>query len=243
MQKALEPEGRNGSAQYDVLEAMAYIEQGLVDSALSGWFEGPVAETYPGEVGSTINIKAAIEAARRGLEADGDEGIKVEYLPRNICALVGELAEACLGVCGGAAGAATRGAVADVSTAVAACGDMAREWTAGDGTVYTATREADGIRLARNGASVLLVADERIADMAFFDDAVLVVLVDAGGAFLATVEYAGLEYAGCMRVGYMRARELPHSGVVCGNGRRGRRTCVVCGGGRAVVVDMEGDEG
>ncbi|KAG9103429.1 hypothetical protein FRC06_010847 [Ceratobasidium sp. 370] len=40
-----------GSAQtqFDVLEAMEYIEHGFLDSPLMAWFTGPMPRTYPGE--------------------------------------------------------------------------------------------------------------------------------------------------------------------------------------------------
>lgn len=78
IQKAIEPELNTRTqtqAQYDVLEAMAYIEKGFLDSGLTAWFDGPMPRTYPGEVQSGHRtMSEAVNEARRALD-DARNGI------------------------------------------------------------------------------------------------------------------------------------------------------------------------
>ncbi|KAG8711906.1 hypothetical protein FRC08_015261 [Ceratobasidium sp. 394] len=117
-----------GSAQtqFDVLEAMEYIEHGFLDSPLTAWFTGPMPRTYPGESRSEqASLSASVAEARRVLESPPDLGVPPgqkeqvvsarsnrsllsEYPERNLVALVGDLAQRCAELCGEAAGATTR---------------------------------------------------------------------------------------------------------------------------------------
>ncbi|KAH7345021.1 anaphase-promoting complex, cyclosome, subunit 4-domain-containing protein [Rhizoctonia solani] len=79
VQKAIEPDlnarppGQT-QAQYDTLEAMAYIEQGLIESALTPWFAGPGPQSYPGELShaAPLTMREAVEQARRVLDGKDD---------------------------------------------------------------------------------------------------------------------------------------------------------------------------
>ncbi|KAG9101038.1 hypothetical protein FRC06_003429 [Ceratobasidium sp. 370] len=127
-----------GSAQtqFDVLEAMEYIEHGFLDSSLTAWFTGPMPRTYPGESRSEQpSLSASVAEARRALESSADlavppasivssltilgqkeqeasarsnRSLLSEYPERNLVALVGDLAQRCAELCGEAAGATTR---------------------------------------------------------------------------------------------------------------------------------------
>ncbi|QRV91376.1 hypothetical protein RhiJN_19394 [Ceratobasidium sp. AG-Ba] len=126
-----------GSAQtqFDVLEAMDYIEHGFLDSPLTAWFNGPMPRTYPGESrGERLSLGALTAEARRTLDsvtdatvppascliltilgekeqeanARSNRSLLSEYPERNLLALVGDLAQRCADLCGEAAGATTR---------------------------------------------------------------------------------------------------------------------------------------
>ncbi|KAF8679653.1 Anaphase-promoting complex, cyclosome, subunit 4 [Rhizoctonia solani] len=143
IQKAIEPDlnarppGQT-QVQYDTLEAMAYIEQGLLESALTAWFTGLGPRTYPGELSHATppTMREAIEQARRALDGkddatvclflcdvvrkgkepaqvQGGRSLLAEYPERNILVMVDELAKGCAEVCEVAAGATTRGAQVD----------------------------------------------------------------------------------------------------------------------------------
>ncbi|ELU41682.1 Apc4 domain-containing protein [Rhizoctonia solani AG-1 IA] len=79
IQKVIEPDlnarppGQT-QVQYDTLEAMAYIEQGLLESALTAWFTGLGPRTYPGELSHATppTMREAIEQARRALDGKDD---------------------------------------------------------------------------------------------------------------------------------------------------------------------------
>ncbi|CAE7060759.1 unnamed protein product [Rhizoctonia solani] len=139
IQKAIEPDlnarppGQT-QAQYDTLEAMAYIEQGLVESALSTWFTGPGPQSYPGELSQATppTMREAVEQARRALEgkddatvrkgkepaqAQGGRSLLAEYPERNVLVIADELAKGCAEVLAVAAGATTRGAQVDATPA------------------------------------------------------------------------------------------------------------------------------
>ncbi|CUA76703.1 Anaphase-promoting complex subunit 4 [Rhizoctonia solani] len=135
IQKAIEPDlnarpAGQTQAQYDTLEAMAYIEQGLLESALTAWFAGPGPQSYPGELSHATpsTMREAIEQARRALEgkedatvrkgkepaqAQGGRSLLAEYPERNVLVIADELAKGCAEVLAVAAGATTRGAQVD----------------------------------------------------------------------------------------------------------------------------------
>ncbi|KAJ1311465.1 hypothetical protein OPQ81_009954 [Rhizoctonia solani] len=131
-QKAIEPDlnarppGQT-QVQYDTLEAMAYIEQGLIESALTAWFTGPGPQTYPGELSHATpsTMREAIEQARRALDgkddatvrkgkepaqAQGGRSLLAEHPERNVLVMIDELAKGCAEVLAIAAEATTRGA-------------------------------------------------------------------------------------------------------------------------------------
>ncbi|CAE6462052.1 unnamed protein product [Rhizoctonia solani] len=135
IQKAIEPDlnarppGQT-QAQYDTMEAMAYIEQGLIESALSAWFTGPGPQAYPGELSHATpsTMREAVEQARRALDGKDDATVRkgkepaqvqggrsllAEYPERNVLVIAGELAKGCAEVLAVAAGATTRGAQVD----------------------------------------------------------------------------------------------------------------------------------
>ncbi|KAG8702267.1 hypothetical protein FRC09_004839 [Ceratobasidium sp. 395] len=114
-----------GSAQtqFDVLEAMEYIEHGFLHSSLTAWFTGPMPHTYPGESqNEQPSLDASIAEARRALDSPTDvsgqkeqeasarsnRSLLSEYPERNLVALVGDLAQRCADLCGEAASATTR---------------------------------------------------------------------------------------------------------------------------------------
>ncbi|CAE6500106.1 unnamed protein product [Rhizoctonia solani] len=135
IQKAIEPDlnarpAGQTQAQYDTLEAMAYIEQGLLESALTAWFAGPGPQSYPGELSHATpsTMREAIEQARRALEgkedatvrkgkepaqAQGGRSLLAEYPERNVLVIADELAKGCAEVLAVAAGATTRAAQVD----------------------------------------------------------------------------------------------------------------------------------
>ncbi|CAE6422578.1 unnamed protein product [Rhizoctonia solani] len=135
IQKAIEPDLNarppgHTQAQYDTLEAMAYIEHGLIESALTTWFTGPGPRTYPGELShaTPMTMREAIEQARRALDGKDDATVRkgkepaqvqggrsllAEYPERNVLVVIEELAKGCAEVCAVAAGATTRGAQVD----------------------------------------------------------------------------------------------------------------------------------
>ncbi|KAG8745697.1 hypothetical protein FRC10_007177 [Ceratobasidium sp. 414] len=150
-----------GSAQtqFDVLEAMEYIEHGFLDSPLTAWFAGPMPRTYPGESRSEQpSLSASVAEARRALESPTDSAVPPasivssltilgqeqeasarsnrsllsEHPERNLVALVGDLAQRCAELCGEAAGATTRHARV-VRGDVGALGENG---DAGKGTVH-----------------------------------------------------------------------------------------------------------
>ncbi|KAF8761718.1 Anaphase-promoting complex, cyclosome, subunit 4 [Rhizoctonia solani] len=92
IQKAIEPDlnarppGQT-QVQYDTLEAMAYIEQGLLESALTAWFTGLGPRTYPGELSHATppTMREAIEQARRALDGKDDATVWVCRSMRGRC--------------------------------------------------------------------------------------------------------------------------------------------------------------
>ncbi|KAG8734146.1 hypothetical protein FRC11_010891 [Ceratobasidium sp. 423] len=135
IQKAIEPDLNVRSpgqtqAQYDTMEAMAYIEQGLVESSLTAWFTGPGPQTYPGELSHATpsTMREAVEQARRALDGKDDATVRkgkepaqvqggrsllAEYPERNVSVMADELAKGCAEVLAVAAGATARGAQVD----------------------------------------------------------------------------------------------------------------------------------
>ncbi|KDQ08489.1 hypothetical protein BOTBODRAFT_191754 [Botryobasidium botryosum FD-172 SS1] len=116
-----EPDFQMRPPFWDPLEAADYLENCLLSSSLTRWFEGPTPLVSPSQFLGVQpqSVSAVLAEARKALEepfkAPKAQGEALRHLDRNLLALVQSLAENCSRLFTRASGAASREAVIENS--------------------------------------------------------------------------------------------------------------------------------